>query len=251
MCEYKLGLVSVSFRNLSAKEIVECASAAGLSCIEWGSDVHAPFNDYEKINEIVRLQKEYGMNCSSYGTYFRIGQTPLEQLEKYIEAAKMLGTRILRLWCGTKSGAEYSETERESLLSGCRRAANIAESLGVILCMECHKKTFTERLEDSLMLMSEVDSPSFRMYWQPFQWLESEENLKIAHALTPYAEHVHVFNWKGEEKLPLSEAENEWRAYLGALLPPRTLLLEFMPDGKSESLSREADALRKIIGDKK
>lgn len=42
---YDLGLVSVSFRNHSAKEIIQAAKDAGLTCIEWGSDVHAPYDD--------------------------------------------------------------------------------------------------------------------------------------------------------------------------------------------------------------
>ena len=39
---YKFGLVSVSFRELGVDEIITAAKNAGLSCIEWCSDVHAP-----------------------------------------------------------------------------------------------------------------------------------------------------------------------------------------------------------------
>ena len=39
---YQIGLVSVSFRGLSPEEIIRIAKDAGLSRIEWGSDVHAP-----------------------------------------------------------------------------------------------------------------------------------------------------------------------------------------------------------------
>ena len=40
--QYSLGLVSVSFRKNTPKEILEAVKEAGLSCIEWGSDAHAP-----------------------------------------------------------------------------------------------------------------------------------------------------------------------------------------------------------------
>jgi sugar phosphate isomerase/epimerase len=75
--KYNLGLVSVSFRKHSPKEILEEMKKAELSLIEWGSDVHAPCGDIERLNEIAKLQKEYGIECSSYGTYFRFGQTPI------------------------------------------------------------------------------------------------------------------------------------------------------------------------------
>ena len=252
MSEYKLGLVSVSFRESSPCEILEAMSRAGLKYIEWGSDVHAPCTDIEKLDEIARMQREYGIECSSYGTYFRLGQTPIDELEAYINAAKRLGTDILRLWCGTKSGADMSDVERDELVAECRRAAGIAEKHGVTLCMECHKKTFTQNCDDAVYLMNAIASPHFKMYWQPFQWQTPAQNISNAQKIAPFAEHIHVFNWRDDEsgvlqKYLLGESVNEWREYLESFSGQRTLLLEFMPDGKTESLCTEADALRKIV----
>jgi sugar phosphate isomerase/epimerase len=243
---YTLGLVSVSFRDRTPREILKATADAGLSCIEWGSDVHAPCGDLARLREIAALQKEYGIKCCSYGTYFRLGKTPLAELEDYIRAAVFLGTDILRLWCGTKSGAEMIEAERDALVGECRAAAEIAGKHGVTLCMECHKKTFTERAQDAVWLMREIDSPHFRMYWQPFQWQEAELNVQNAREIAPYAEHVHVFNWKADARLPLSLAAAEWRAYLAQLAAPRTLLLEFMPNNTLEELAAEAATLKRI-----
>ena len=247
--KYNLGLVSISFRQHTPSEILKEVKRAGLSCIEWGSDVHAPCQDTEKLRQIAELQKEYGVTCSSYGTYFRLGETPIEELVSYINAAKILGTDILRLWCGTKSGEEMTEAERDFLLDQCRHAASLAEEHGVILCMECHKKTYTQRLGDTLFLMGEINSPHFRMYWQPFQWQTEEQNLECAEAIAPYAYHIHVFQWNGEDRFPLTDGIGEWQKYLSKFSTPRTLLLEFMPDDKLDSLCIEADALRTIIGE--
>ena len=244
-----LGLVSVSFRQHTPREIAAAAASAGLGFIEWGSDVHAPWNDVQRLREIVALQKQYGLSCSSYGTYFRLGETPIEELRGYIDAAKMLGTKILRLWCGTKCGADMTAAEVADLIVQCRLAAAEAEEEGVILCMECHQKTFTQRLEDALFLMHEVDSPHFKMYWQPFQWQSEAENLVYARAIAPYVHHLHVFQWKGKSKFSLAEGVEEWRRYLDCFAGQHTLLLEFMPDGQISTLPAEADALREIAGD--
>ena len=253
MSEYTLGLVSISFRKHTPEEIIQAVKAAGLSCIEWGSDVHAPCRDTERLYEIARLQGEYGITCSSYGTYFRLGVTPLSELSDYIAAAGILGTNILRLWGGTKKGVDMTPEELADFTDTCRKAAAMAEEAGVILCLECHMLSVTETPDYAVSLMEAVNSPAFRMYWQPFQWLDTEGSLAVARAVAPYAEHIHVFNWQpprmAPTKHPLAEAAEDWRRYLTAFTTPRTLLLEFMPDDRLESLPTEAEALRAIIGE--
>ena len=240
---YKLGICSISFRPHSPEEVLKEMKKAGLSCIEWGSDVHC---GPEKAGEIAALQKKYGITCCSYGTYFRLGVTPIEELPGYIAAAKVLGTDILRLWCGNKDAAEYTETEKAALFEQCRLAAEIAEKSRVILCMECHANTYTNTKDSACQLMQTINSPCFRMYWQPSQYRSEAENLEYAKLLSPYTEHLHVFNWKGKKKFPLGDAAKLWKEYLSCFPKNKTLLLEFMPDGKLETLVREALALKEI-----
>ena len=240
----KLGLVSVSFRNESPEKILQAMQACGLSCIEWGSDVHCP---PESATDIAALQKKYGIRCCAYGTYFRLGVTPTEELPGYIAAAKELGTNILRLWCGNKNSEDYTEKEKAELLRLCAEASAVAEESGVILCMECHNNTYTNAKEAALELMQAVDSKAFRMYWQPNQYRTEQENMAYARLLAPYTVHLHVFNWQGKEKYPLGEATEIWRNYLACFAGEHALLLEFMPDGKLETLATEAAALKEII----
>ncbi len=241
---YKTGLVSVSFRDKTPREILEKMKQAELFYVEWGSDVHCP---PESAKEIFDIQKEYGIECSSYGTYFRLGVTPIAELKQYIDAAKILGTDILRLWCGDKNSEDYSESEKEMLFAECKKAEKIARENGVTLCMECHNKTYTNRKESALELMRETDSPHFQMYWQPNQFKSKQENLDYASLLSEYTRVIHVFNWEGKEKYPLCDAKELWKKYLERFDGSQPLLLEFMPDGRIESLKAEADALKEII----
>ncbi len=247
--QYNLGLVSVSFRQHSPKEISEAAKAAGLSCIEWGSDVHAPYNDTEKLNEISRLQKEYGIFCSSYGTYFRIGVNPTEELQCYIDAAKILGTNILRVWCYNKTKADMTQAEHDFLINECEKVKDIAEQNNVTVCLECHRDTYTENRADTVFLMEQINSEHFCMYWQPFQWQTKEENLAYAETVARYTKHIHVFQWKENLRFSLNDGIEEWRNYLSKFSVPRTLLLEFMPDDCIDSLEAEVKALKTIIGE--
>ena len=243
----ELGLVSVSFRSHSPEEILKAMKKAGLTCIEWGSDIHAPCNDIENLKKLAQMQEEYGIGCCAYGTYFRLGVTPMEELPMYIQGAKLLGTDILRLWCGDQNSEDYSQDEKENLFTQCRIAADMAASAGVILCMECHNKTYTNRKTAALELMKAVDSPNFQMYWQPNQYRTPEENLDYAKAIAPYTKHLHVFNWEEKLRFPLKEAKDLWRQYLACFSGDHKLLLEFMPDNGLDSLSEEAKALQEII----
>ncbi len=243
---HHLGLVSISFRGLSPEKIIEEAKNAGLSCIEWGSDVHAPCDSTESLKKIADLQKKAGLFCSSYGTYFRLGATDIGELQQYIDAAKILGTDILRLWCGTKGSLEYTQEEENALFSICREAALIAEKNGVTLCMECHNGTYTDTKEGAIKLLKAVSSPAFRMYWQPNQFTSPEENKQYARLLAPFTRHIHVFNWTEKERFPLGDAVSLWKEYL-SYFSDNTLLLEFMPDDDINSLKPEAEALRRLI----
>jgi len=248
MNRYDCGLVSISFRKHSAEEIIGEVKKNGLCCIEWGSDVHACHEDDDAIGKIVSLQKEAGIFTSSYGTYFRFGESDVCELEGYILAAKKLGTDILRLWCGTKGSLDYTDEEKEEIYNAAREAAKIAEKHQVYLCMECHPNTLTDRKESALELMKAVDSPWFKMYWQPNQFETIDENIRYIKLLKPYITHIHVFNWEGSEHYPLRDNPDKWIAYLNELgEEKRVLLLEFMPDHRIESLKEEAEALEDII----
>ena len=241
------GLVSVSFRSLDVREILSLCQQAGLSLVEWGSDIHAPCKDAERLEWIACLQRETGVSCSSYGTYFRLGIHPVEELKDYIRAAKMLGTRVLRIWCGDRDYGDMSVEERQIIIEQGKRAADMAEREGVVLCAECHPKTFTVCLEGALALMHGVNSPAMRMYWQPNQYVSFEENCAYAKAIAPYVYNLHVFHWEGKNKYPLADGASRWTTYLSCFQPDCTLLLEFMPDDLPQTLPREADTLRRLI----
>jgi sugar phosphate isomerase/epimerase len=240
------GLVSVSFRKHTVEEIISAAKNANLRYIEWGSDVHAPANDIANLKKIKVLQEENGIICSSYGTYFVIGESSPDELHGLINAAKILGTNILRLWCGNKNFEDYSEAERTSFLALCKDYALIAEKNEVYLCMECHNNTFTNCLEGAKRLMESVNSKNFLMYWQPNQFLSFQENTEYAKEISPYTKVIHVFNWLKKEKFPLADGIDTWAEYLKFFPENILCLLEFMPDNNILSLPVEADALKKI-----
>ncbi len=247
MKKYNLGICSVSFRKHTPEEVIKAVADAGLDCIEWGSDIHAPFDNEERLNKIAELQEKYNIKCHSYGTYFHLMDDSLELLPAYINAAKILGASVLRLWCGTKGSNQYSDDEKKELICECKKAAQLAEENGVILCMENHPGSFTDTAESSLELIEKVNSPHFKMYWQTNVKGDVELALKEAKLLSPHTINIHVAWWLDSKHLPLSDGALVWEKYLREFKGEKCLLLEFMHDGKIESLPIEAQSLKAIV----
>lgn len=244
---HNTGVVSVSFRHLTQEEILQGMVKAGLKNIEWGSDVHAPCTDDARLAELVELMKKYDITCSSYGTYFRLGITPIEELPNYLKAAKKLGTNIVRIWAGRKQVKEQTPAYRQELIQLARQAAKMAEEEGVILCTECHRGYITEKAEYALELMEGVKSPNFRTYWQPNPDVSDEENIAYIRMLKPYIQHIHVFYWPNNVRVSLENGIPNWKQYMKEFEgEEKTLLLEFVYDGQITTLPAEAGFLRQI-----
>lgn len=246
---FTLGVVSVSFRDRDPRDIAAAAKNAGLRAIEWGSDVHARPGDGEALASIAAIDRELGVGCSSYGTYFRLGAgaeaiptDDPEDITPYLDAADVLGTNTLRVWIGARSFADYCDEDRQAILDKAGRAAALAAARGKRLCSEFHLGTFNDCPESAASLAE----AGIGTYWQPFQTVSPQENLRIARALGERVDTVHVFNWSPEGRHPLVDALDDWRRYLDALPAARTLLLEFMPDDRLGTLEREASSLRAL-----
>lgn len=243
---HQLGLCSIAFRHLSPEEIIAAAKNAGLSCIEWGSDIHVPKDDLENADRVRKLTEAAGLKCCSYGAYFRIDRDPVEEIHSYIAAAKHLGVNVVRIWC-PGNPASITEEEKHRRYGICRELAEIAEAEGVTLCAECHSANLTDNSLSSLEFMQAVSSPAFRMYWQPHESFSKEDNLAFAEAVAPYVVNVHTFYWKERARLPLNDARDAWKSYIKALGADRIFLLEHMPDDNESLLSQEADTLRSLL----
>lgn len=249
---FESGLVSVSFRGLSPEEVIEHTARVGLNCIEWGGDIHLPPSDTERACKLAELTHAAGLRVSSYGSYFRIGVTPVGQFADVLATASAVDTPLVRVWAYDRYLGEREDEVWEGLVESARTIAEMAAKVGIKVCLECHNHTLTEDYHGALRFLQAVDHPSLKMYWQPNEHRDHAYNLEAAKALAPYTECIHVFHWDAEGRYPLANGTCEWEAYLSVFreqLPNKSLplLLEFMPDNRIESLSAEAETLKRLI----
>src|SRR5690554_3364232 len=103
-----LGLVSISFRQLTPQQIVELVKKSGLKGIEWGGDKHVPHGDVDIATKVRRLTEQAGLEVAAYGSYYRAGVSEKDGLsfDKVLDCAVILGTKKIRVWAGNKDSQD-------------------------------------------------------------------------------------------------------------------------------------------------
>lgn len=243
------GLVSVSFRKIGRREIVEVAQKSGLTAIEWGGDIHVPHGDLQSAYDARTLTEAAGLKVAAYGSYFRFTADPLP-FEAVLATALTLGAPFIRAWAGSQGSATVTPHERENIVNRIRESAEMAAKVQITLALEYHGGTLTDTVDSALALMQEIDHPSARLLWQPDPTVPHAQRLLDLQRVTPYLENLHVFQWTKPEdtvlRHPLAEGEPEWPTYLqiaNAVKGDRFALLEFVPTDEPASLPSEAAVL--------
>ena len=244
-----LGLVSVSFRQLTPEEVILCAQDAGLRAIEWGADIHCKPGDAAAAAAVYERAAASGLDCAAYGSYYRVGAADAGNaaFEDILDTADALKAGIIRVWAYNKGSAEVDAAEYAGVVADMKRICAMAAERSMKISLECHNNTLTDDYNSALRLLDAVSAENLTMYWQPNQFKSDEYNRQSAKELRDYVTNVHVFNWKGKEKYPLAGAMDLWKSYIALLEGARyehDYLLEFMPNGTPQELPSEAQALK-------
>ena len=247
------GLVSITFRKLTPRQVVEVTSSSGLAGIEWGGDVHVPHGDLAQAAEVRKLTGDAGLVVPSYGSYYKVGVSENEGLafERVLETACALGAPMIRVWAGGNGSAETDAADRARVVADGQRIASLAAQAGVGVACEYHGGSLTDTDASTVALLSEIGHENFRTYWQPRAGIGVTEALNGMRQILPKLAHLHVFHWwTNYERRPLSEGVDHWLHYLNlAVTAPgdRYAMLEFVASDDPAMLAIEAATLKKCI----
>lgn len=189
MNNLKIGVASVTFRNKSMSEVVEIAKKAGVSYIEWGSDVHVQTaEDAKKARE---LCDKNGITICSYGSYYRVGSRERENWEQLCKNAEIMGASSVRVWLGSKDSEKTEEDEYKNLLEDLTHICNTAEKYNLLVCPECHDKTFNNNTSAIIRLKKDLNKDNFRTYFQS-RYLRFDYDMDRIEKTFRFIENVHV-----------------------------------------------------------
>lgn len=241
------GLVSITFRQLSPREIVALTAEAGLEAIEWGGDVHVPHGDVATARQVRRMTEEAGLAVASYGSYYKVGADAPESFDGVLAAGVALGAAMIRVWAGDKGSGDADQADRARVAAESRRIAALAAGAGIEIAYEWHGGSLTDTTESAVALLAAVGREDVGAYWQPAPYSDVDACLASIQAVAPHLRNVHVYAWDGPERLPLSAGAARWRQYLAAIAGlggERFAMLEFVRDDDPAALREDAATLR-------
>ncbi len=246
------GLVSITFRQLSAGDCAALLAKSRLRGIEWGGDVHVPHGDLRRAREVRSISESEGLVNCSYGSYYRVGESEGEGLSfrAVLDSALELGAPVIRVWAG-KRGSGAADNDYRRLVAGdSLRIAEMAGKEGVRVAFELHGNSLTDTRESALRLLKEAEHDNLFCYWQPQPQVPHEQRLGTLLDMGRKLAHLHAFDWLFESgklvRRPLADGEAEWSDYLAAAASvpgDRFVLLEFVENDSPDNFLRDADTL--------
>lgn len=243
------GLVSVTFRALEPKEIVNLVKEAGLEGIEWGGDIHVPHGDIDTAKKVYEMTTEAGLEVSSYGSYFRYGQDSLDKFPGIIDTAVALHTDLIRVWAGFLGSDVSTEENFDLIVKQSRETARMAASACVNIAYEFHQNTLADNAKATLALIEAVGEPNVKSFWQPATRIPLEESVQELKGVLPILTNVHAYYLKNGRQ-PLADAFDQWKEFLGLLSTTgrdHWVLLEFVRGDSPEAFMEDARTLHELI----
>jgi 3-dehydroshikimate dehydratase len=248
------GLVSISFRKLSAREVVALVARAGLQGIEWGGDVHVPHGDAGIAREVAAMTRDAGLTVAAYGSYYRAGEPATGDNPDFgavLNSAVRLGAPTIRVWSGRRPSLTADNAYRGIVLADLRRIGALAAAHGIVVTCEHHSHTLTDSPAAARALYAALQGGNVEAYWQPATELSGAENIASLKDLLARLVNLHVFHWVmadgRRERCPLAAGRADWERYLR--LAEGTgrshwALLEFVKDDRPEQFIDDATTLQ-------
>ncbi len=234
------GVCSVTLRDGSVDDVVATAAAAGLTGIEWGTDIHV--RDLASATHAREATAAAGLKVLSLGSYYRAGT--LGDFDAVVGLAVELGAPRIRIWAGSTASADADDAAWNAVVEDTQRIAALAADHSVTLAFEYHGGTLTDTPEATVELLDRVDNPNVGTYWQPAPGLTDQQTLASLHTVLARVVGVHCFSWwPYTERMPLTERKQLWRAVSDVLrCAGRDLdeMLEFVVDDDADNVIRDA-----------
>jgi 3-dehydroshikimate dehydratase len=251
------GLCSLTLGQLQPAEVVELCNETGLTHIEWWGKDHVPMGDVAAATHVGNLTREAGMHISSYGSYYRVGESEKkgQAFENVLETCIALKAPVIRVWAGTKGSEACSDADKDKTIAETLRIAELCRQAGADLVFEYHAGTLTDSSDSAAAFAKAVQHPAVWFGWQSRTGESTAENLDGLRGMLPRLATLHVFNWsKGTDgkylRHPLCEAVDEWKGYFDAVSETgrdHVALLEFVRENSVEQFKEDARVLREQL----
>lgn len=248
----KTGLVSVTFRKLTPKNIISLVKQSGLEGIEWGGDLHVPPGNPQLAREIFKMTTGEGLEIAAYGSYYRIGcqAKGIDDFKRVLESAIELKAPTIRVWAGNKGSQDADEAWWERIVTESNTIAELAGEAGISISYEYHRDTLTDSNETALQLLEDVNHSNVYTYWQPLSEYDFHFRTDGLYQIKGKLTNLHVFHRISNTRAPLKLGAGDWLKYLETVSNDEKnhyALLEFVMNDSETQFREDAATLRQLI----
>lgn len=266
------GICSVTLGNKSVSEIIEITKKANLKAIEWSGNMHVPHGSLEAAARVNKLMKQSKLECSSYGSYYKVGVSENEGLpfKHVLSSAQYLEVPTIRVWAGNSDMDKTDTAQINHILAETDRIASMAGYHDISITFEFHGNTLTNSNHSALKLSQMIYHPNVLFSWQQPHGFSLEHCVEGIQSLREKLSTIHVYYWtigsydknlKNSEDYelvwpddyfvhPLEDGINRWEAYLEAIDQSgkdHYALLEFVKEDRVEQVIEDAATLNSML----
>lgn len=191
-------------KNMPVAERFNLAASLGAKAYQIGKFTGLDLNEYR------RNADKHGMRCSSLAGTGQVGLSTgltvtgrekeyLDFFTTAVEAAKVLGAQNLVSFVGERQDSIPWETQYKQIISGLRKAGDIAGEAGVYLTLEplnqyAKPKIAVKSSQEGFKILRDVDHPHVKLDFDIYHLQQTEGNLTrnlkegLAEGLIQYVE---------------------------------------------------------------
>lgn len=174
-------------KSMPVKERFEIAAKEGAKAYQIGAFAKVDLDEYRRHADL------HGMRCASLAGTGQIGlstglthtgheKTYLDFFTKAVKAATVLGAKNLVSFVGERSDTIPWETQYKQIISGLRKAGDIAGEAGVYLTLEplnpfWKPKMTVKTTKEGFQIIRDVNHPHVKLDFDIFHLQQSEGNL--------------------------------------------------------------------------
>ncbi|MFQ3549980.1 MAG: sugar phosphate isomerase/epimerase family protein [Armatimonadota bacterium] len=203
----KTGISTIALRKYDVFKAIKLAKSAGFDGVEiWGKPPHiTEVYDESHIKKVKDAVDANGLVVCMYGSYVKPGTDGSDNLfDDSIKIAKLLDTKLIRIWPGAKEPQDADEDYWEMVIDKLIEYGDIAEDNGLILSLEVHGGTLSATTDGAERIIDMTNHNAIKLNWQID--LEEGDFEKVLGRLAKYTASVHAQNFKenAEGKMELS-----------------------------------------------
>ncbi len=245
----RLGFTTVTFRQKSVEEIFALAKENEIDLIEWGGDIHLPYDDPLALEQVLEGQEKFGIRSLSYGSYYKTGEEDFEKFEAICKTAKVTGAKIVRIWLGGRPGALYTQKTFARMIAELEKLCSMAQEYKLTVAAEYHQNTYNDNLKNALRVLESCRAENYKTYWQPQG--NEKKDLESLKALLDHIVVVHVFNWSSFNlRYPFCEKPERWQRFFEIISTSKRnipLIMEFVRGDCPKQFAKDVECIRKMI----